>query len=131
VTDWQWVGETTILAVHEQQLAEHGGSAGIRDRGLLESALARPINRAGYGSPDVFELAAAYAFGISRNHPFIDGNKRTAYIAMELFLLKNGYSCEASDPDALLTMVQLAEGQMTEQDYATWLRGHCVPFIDE
>jgi death-on-curing protein len=131
VTEWRWIGEPTILAVHEQQLAEHGGSDGVRDHGLLESALARPINRAAYSDPDVFDLAASYAFGIARNHPFIDGNKRTAYVAMELFLLKNGHICEASDADALLMMLQLTEGNMTEEAFAAWLREHSVPFDEE
>jgi len=91
MTGWIWVDPTVVLAVHEEQLAEYGGSAGIRDAGLLESALARPKNLAAYGEPDVAELAASYGFGIARNHPFVDGNKRTAFVSVELFLRLNGY----------------------------------------
>ncbi len=126
MTEWRWVNIATILAIHDSQLAEHGGSVGLRDGGLLESALARPINRAAYGEVDVFDLAAAYAFGIARNHAFIDGNKRTAYVAMELFLFKNGYVLGASDADAVINMLQLAEGAMTEEAFAAWLRAASV-----
>jgi death on curing protein len=119
-----------MLAIHDEQLAEHGGASGLRDKGLLESALARPINRAAYGKGDAFDMAAAYAFGIVRNHPFVDGNKRTGYVAAELFLMKNGCLLVADDRDAVLTMLQLAEGTMTEEAYATWLRKNSAPYED-
>jgi len=125
---WKWIGAATILAIHDEQLAEHGGSSGLRDAGLLESALARPINRAAYGEGDAFDMAAAYAFGIPRNHPFVDGNKRTAYVAAELFLMKNGYLLAASDQAAVLAVLQLAEGTMTEEAFVTWLRENSIPF---
>ncbi|MGH7090535.1 MAG: type II toxin-antitoxin system death-on-curing family toxin [Stellaceae bacterium] len=121
----------TILAIHDEQLAEHGGHSGVRDLALLESALARPLNRAAYGEGDAFDLAAAYAFGIARNHPFFDGNKRTGYVAAELFLMKNGYVLESTDVASVLAMLQLAEGTMTEEAFAKWLRENSTPFKDE
>jgi death on curing protein len=128
MTDWKWLGEGTILAIHDEQLAEHGGSSGLRDKNLLESALARPMNRAAYDNGDAFDLAASYAFGISRNHPFIDGNKRTAYVAAELFLMKNGHMLTASDEQCVISMLHLAEGGMTEEEFAEWLRANSVAF---
>ena len=119
-----WIDEKVIWAIHEAQLAEHGGSAGIRDAGLLASALARPINLAAYGSPDVSDCAAAYGFGISRNHPFIDGNKRTAFVCTELFLALNGHSLAANDVDCVLTMLAVASGELDEAAFAAWLRDH-------
>lgn len=117
-----WVGRPIILAVHEEQLAEHGGASGIRDEGLLESALARPLNRAGYGEPDIPELAALYAIAIARNHPFIDGNKRTAYVALELFLALNGLRLAVSDADAVLAMLAMAAGDMHDDAFTGWVR---------
>ena len=119
---WIWIDPAVVLAVHEEQLAEHGGAAGVRDVGLLESALARPRNLAHYGEPDVCELAAAYAFGLARNHPFIDGNKRSAFVATELFLLLNGWHLTASDADCVLVMLNLAAGELDEAPFADWLR---------
>lgn len=120
---WTWVVDSVALAVHEAQLAEHGGIAGIRDEGLLSSALARPQNQAAYGEdPDAVDLAAAYAFGIARNHPFLDGNKRTAFVVMELFLNLNGWILEAEDPECISPMESLAAGDLSENDYAAWLR---------
>ncbi len=113
-----------VVAVHEAQLAEHGGDSGTRDAGLLDSALARPANLLAYGKPDVFALAAAYGYGISRNHPFIDGNKRTGFVAAELFLRLNGYQLGASDADCVITMLAVAAGDFTEEVFATWLRQH-------
>jgi len=122
---WIWVVETVALAVHEAQLAEHGGFAGIRDEGLFSSAMARPQNLAAYGDrPDVADLAAAYAFGLARNHPFLDGNKRTAFVVMELFLNLNGYSLEADDAECISTMESVAAGNSSEKSLATWLRAH-------
>jgi len=110
-----------ILAIHEIQLAEHGGRVGVCDQGLLESTLSRPVNRASY---DAAAIAAAYAFGLAKNHPFIDGNKRTAYVAMELFLADNGFTLTTSDEASLLNMLSLAAGDMSEEDFALWIRGN-------
>lgn len=115
------------MAVHEEQLAEHGGAAGVRDQGLFESALARPQQVARYGEPDAADLAAAYAFGLVRNHPFIDGNKRTAYVSAELFLAMNGFGMVASDESAVLTTLALAASDIDEAAFAAWLRRHLQP----
>jgi death on curing protein len=122
MTAWTWVLEATALAIHSEQLREHGGGDGVRDLGLLQSALARPENLAAYGAPDVAALAASYAFGIARNHPFIDGNKRTAYVVGELFLGLNGFELVASDADAVLTFMALAAGELSEDQLAEWFR---------
>ena len=122
MSDWIWLDIAVIYAVHDEQLAEHGGSAGVRDAGLLESALAKPQNLAAYGHPDVIALAASYGFGIARNHPFIDGNKRTAFVAVELFLDLNGYELTATDADCVLTMLALAAGEIDEAAFADWIR---------
>ena len=121
---WVWLDADVLRAVHEEQLAEHGGATGTRDDGLFESALARPQNLASYGEPDAADLAAAYGFGIARNHPFIDGNKRTAFVAVELFLHLNRFGLVAGDADCVLTMLALAAGQMDETTFARWLRQH-------
>jgi death-on-curing protein len=126
MTEWVWIDPAVVLAVHEEQLAEHGGSSGVRDVGLLESTLARPMNLAAYGEPDVAELAASYSFGIARNHPFVDGNKRTAFVSVELFLRLNGYRLSADDSACVLTMLAVAAGEMDEANFADWLRRHCV-----
>ncbi|WP_284620336.1 type II toxin-antitoxin system death-on-curing family toxin [Aquabacterium humicola] len=120
--NWVWIDPAVILAVHEEQLAEHGGAAGIRDAGMLESALARPRNLAHYGKPDVAALAAAYGFGLARNHPFVDGNKRSAFVAVELFLCLNGFTLAATDADCVLVMLRLASGDLDEPTFAAWLR---------
>lgn len=119
---WVWIDKAVLLAVHEEQLAEHGGAAGTRDIGLFESALARPEHLARYGSPDAADLAAAYGYGIARNQPFIDGNKRTAFVATELFLELNGFRLAADDSACVLTMLAVAAGQMDEATFARWLR---------
>jgi death on curing protein len=119
-----WLRPDTILAIHDAQIAEHGGLPGVRDLGLLESALARPKNLGGYGSPDVAALAEAYGFGIARNHPFADGNKRTAFVAIELFLDLNGYVFVADDADCVLTTLQLAAGELSEEALADWIRAN-------
>jgi death-on-curing protein len=121
---WRWLNADVLQAVHLEQLAEHGGAPGTRDEGLFESALARPQNLALYGEPDVFDLAAAYAVGLAKNHPFIDGNKRTAYVAMELFLMLNGQELTADDASATLTMLSVAAGDIDEPTLAQWLRDH-------
>ena len=107
-----WIASEVLYAVHEEQLAEHGGLAGLRDANALESAVARPEQLAHYGTPDWAELAAAYGYGLARNHPFADGNKRTAFVAVELFLALNGYELMANDADCILTMLSLAAGDM-------------------
>jgi death on curing protein len=119
-----WLAGEVLRAVHEEQLSEHGGAPGTRDDGLLESALARPGHFAARGEPDVADLAAAYGFGIARNHPFVDGNKRTAFVAVELFLELNGAELVAGDADCVLTMLAAASGQMDEPTFARWLRQH-------
>jgi death-on-curing protein len=122
-----WIEESVVLALHEEHLAEHGGPVGIRDRGLLESALFRPQNLIGYGDPDLAALAAAYGFGLARNHPFIDGNKRTAFTVMELFLALNGQELIADDPPCIVTILKLAEGSLTETELADWIRVNANP----
>lgn len=124
---WRWVSAEVLLAVHEEQLAEHGGAAGVRDLGLFESALARPQNQAAYGNPDAADLAAAYGVGLAKNHPFIDGNKRTAFVAVELFLALNGHDLVADDADCVLTMLSVAAGSLDEPGFAAWLRTHSRP----
>ena len=130
MTDWRWIDQAVLIAVHEMQLAEHGGGAGVRDLALLESALAGPLNLVAYGEPDACALAAAYGCGIARNHAFIDGNKRTAFVPVELFLRLNGWQLAASDADCVLTMLAVATGEMTEDEFAVWLRLHVSPFKD-
>lgn len=127
MTDWTWIQREVIVAIHEMQLAEHGGLEGVRDAGLLDSALGRAQNLAAYASPDVCALASAYGWGISRNHPFIDGNKRTGFVAAELFLSLNGYELQASDADCVITMLAVAAGELSEDAFAAWLRQHCAP----
>lgn len=124
---WRWIKESSVLAIHEEQIAEHGGLAGIRDLSLLLSALARPQHLEAYGNPDVADLGAAYAVGIARNHPFLDGNKRTAWVVAETFLLKNGYELIASDRDGVTTMLAVADGTMSEPEFALWLRTYIRP----
>ena len=126
-TAWVWLDSQVLLAVHSEQLTEHGGATGTRDIGLFESALARPQNLAQYGSPDVAELAAAYGFGLARNHPFVDGNKRTAFVAVELFLALNGCELLADDVQCVLSMLALAAGSMSEAEFAIWLRANIRP----
>lgn len=119
-----WLRLDVVLAIHDAQLAEHGGSTGLRDRGGLESALARPQNLAAYGAPDLAALAAAYAFGIVRNHPFVDGNKRTGLVAMETFLALTDTTLQADDAGCVLTFTDLAAGGMSEERLAAWVRQH-------
>lgn len=122
---WVWIAESVVLAIHEVQLAEHGGMVGVRDENLLASALARPRNLDAYGDkPDIAAIAAAYAFGIARKHPFFDGNKRTAFVLMELFLNLNGWLLEASDADCITTIQALAAGDLSEENLAARLRQH-------
>ena len=122
-----WLSRRLILAIHSEQLAEHGGAMGLRDPGLLDSALARPLNRAGYGQPDIAELAALYAIALARNHPFIDGNKRTAYVAMETFLVVNGCRFPVTDADAVVTMLAMASGEIPDEEFISWARLNVSP----
>lgn len=120
--EWRWVTHAATLAAHGEQLAEHGGAEGLRDIGLFESAMARPRNLAAYGKADAAALAASYAYGLARNHPFIDGNKRIALVVAELFLAKNGYALQARDPEIYAVFMELAAGGLTEDELAQWLR---------
>lgn len=122
MTDWKWVRPETAEAIHDEQLAEHGGGAGVRDNGALLSALARPQNLVAYGSPDAAALAAAYAFGVAKNHPFVDGNKRTAWVLARLFLQMNGAILKFDAVEAVVVMLALAAGDLSEGELADWLR---------
>ena len=124
---WTLLLEEVVLAIHQAQLAEHGGGAGLRDHGLLLSALARPQQLLAYGDdPDAAALAAAYAYGIARNHPFVVGNKRTAFVVMELFLELNGGGLEVDDASAVATLAGVAGGTVSEADLAGWIRAHAI-----
>lgn len=125
--NWRWLRLDVVLAIHDAQIAEHGGISGVRDFGLLESALARPENLAAYGEADVSAFAAAYAFGIARNHPFGDGNKRTAFVAAELFLDLNGYDLIADDASCVMNILRLAAGELGEDQFADWIRANVRP----
>lgn len=128
MSDPVWLSSELIEAVHERQMIEHGGGSGVRDPGMLESAMARPQQRHVYGEDvDMISLAAAYAFGLSRNHPFVDGNKRTAAVACELFLELNGYQLIADDSDLYPVFMALAAGELDEAAFTEWLRGHARP----
>ena len=122
----RWVTKSVVLAIHEQQIAEHGGTAGVRNIGLLESALARPQNLAAYTEPDIAAMAAAYGFGVARNHPFLDGNKRTSYVVTFSFLRLNGIDVRADEATKLDLWLRLASGDVTEEQLAEWLRSHSV-----
>ncbi|MGC8495157.1 MAG: type II toxin-antitoxin system death-on-curing family toxin [Syntrophobacteraceae bacterium] len=128
---WRWLIEGVVIAMHGELIAEHGGSLGIRDAGLLSSALARPQHQAVYGEPTVFALAAAYAFGIIRNHPFVDGNKRTSFLAAYVFLDLNGWELMASEAEAVAAVLALAENEMDEAGFADWLKGKSVVRVAE
>lgn len=119
-----WLEKALVLSIHDRQIAEHGGSAGLRDEGLLESALARAQQLHAYGhpAPDLADLAAALAYGLARNHPFLDGNKRTAAVCCETFIELNGATLEANDLELFPSYLALAEGKLTERDFASWLR---------
>lgn len=126
MTDWTWIGMAVVQALHDRQLAEHGGLAGVRDMGAVESALARPINLVAYGAPDAADLAAAYAFDLARNHGFSDGNKRSAWVVARLFLMANGRELNFEQADALHMVLDLAAGKLTEAQVATWFRERIV-----
>jgi len=127
VDEPRWVSKRAVLALHREQLAEHGGSDGIRDEFLLDSALAKPQNVFAYASkPDLIQLAASYAFGIARNHAFIDGNKRTALVVSVLFLNRNGWDITLSKADEYATFLHLADGSLSEEELAVWFTRHTV-----
>ena len=123
-SQWRWVGLNVVLAIHDRQLAEHGGADGIRDRNAIESALARPLNLAAYGNPDAADLAAAYAYGLARNHGFVDGNKRTAWVTARLFLADNGQRLEFDPRDAIRVVEDVAGSHIDDADLAGWFRRH-------
>lgn len=118
---WLWIDPSVSHAVHDGQLGEHGGASGLRDAGLLESALARPLQLATSGEANAASLAVAYGFGLARNHPFVDGNKRTAFVAVELFLALNGGSLGASDADCVMAMLRVAGSELSEAQFADWV----------
>ena len=120
--NWRWIDRRLLVILHDESLAEHGGASGLRDEGLLESALARPLNLVAYGDPDVADLAAAYGVGLAKNHAFVDGNKRAAFLAVGLFLRLNGHRLMASQADATVTMLGVAAGEIDEAGFAQWLR---------
>ena len=122
MTDWVWLDPDVLLAAHDEQLAEHGGASGIRDPGMFESALARPRNLAAYGEPDAAALAASYAYGLVKNHAFVDGNKRIALVALELFLELNGYELGADDTQCVLMILSVASGASSQDDLTDWIR---------
>ena len=124
--NWRWIDKRLLLLLHDESLALHGGASGLRDEGLLDSALARPLNLLAYGDPSLAELAAAYGFGLAKNHPFVDGNKRTAFLAVGLFLRLNGQRLTASQPDATLTVLRVAASEISESDFAAWLRDNAT-----
>jgi len=127
---WNWIDLSVVLALHDEHLAEHGGPAGVRDRSALESALARPLNKADYADADIATLAAAHAYGIARNHPFADGNKRTALVVAELFLMLNGHALTASNAECVTTFLDLAAGTITEDELARWFRDYIEPLAE-
>lgn len=127
MSTWTWLDRAVLIAAHDEQLAEHGGAAGFRDEGLFDSALVRPLNLASYESPDVSALAASYAVALAKNHPFVDGNKRTAFVAMELFLWLNGHELNANDAECVLAMLAVAAGEWNEAPLTTWLHEHITP----
>jgi death on curing protein len=124
---WRWIDRRALLLLHDESIAEHGGAAGIRDEGLLDSALARPLNVVAYGEPDWADLAAAYGVGLAKNHPFVDGNKRAAFLAVGLFMALNGRRLVATQADATLTMLAVVAGSLDEAAFADWLRAHSTP----
>jgi death-on-curing protein len=124
--NWRWIDRRLLVLLHDESLAMHGGASGLRDAGLLDSALARPLNLVAGGDPDLAELAASYAFGLAQNHPFVDGNKRAAFLAAGLFLGLNGYRLTASQAEATVAVFGLASGEIDEPTFAAWLRGRVL-----
>ena len=127
MSGWKWINRQVLLLLHEESLAEHGGASGLCDEGLLDSALARPLNLSMYAEPDLADFAASYGVGLAKNHAFVDGNKRAAFLAVGLFLALNGYRLHATQADATLTMLSVAAGDIDEIAFADWIRIHCQP----
>ena len=125
--NWKRIDKRLLLVLHDESLSLHGGASGLRDDGLLESALARPLNLVAYGQPDHADLAAAYASGLAKNPAFVDGNKRAAFSAVGLFLALNGYRLTASQPDATMSVLALAAGGINEAEFASWVRTNSKP----
>ena len=126
MSQFRWIDKQLLVTLHDESLALHGGASGIRDEGLLDSALNRAVNLAMYGNPDFAELAVAYGVGLAKNHAFVDGNKRAAFLSIGLFLGLNGYKLKATQVDATLTMLAVAAGEMDEQNFASWIRKNAV-----
>ncbi len=124
MSDYRWINPQVLLLLHDESLAEHGGAPGLRDEVLLDSALGRPQNLLAYGSPDLSDLAASYGYGLAKNHAFVDGNKRAAFLAVGLFLMVNGHRLVATQAEATMTMLALAAGHMDESAFAQWIRRH-------
>ena len=124
---WRWLSRDALLLLHDESLAEHGGLPGLRDEGLLDSALARPRNLLAYGDPDCADLAAAYGTGLAKNHPFADGNKRAAFLSVGLFMLINRYRLQATQSEATLVMLSVAAGELDQEAFARWIREHAQP----
>jgi death-on-curing protein len=124
MSEWRWIDRRALVLLHDESLAEHGGAPGLRDEGLLQSALARPLNLVAYGSPDIADLAAAYGIGLAKNHPFVDGNKRAAFLAVGLFLALNGQRLVVTQTEATLVMLDVAASAIDENSFATWIRDH-------
>lgn len=127
MSQWKWVNRQVLLLLHDESLAEHGGAPGLRNEGLFDSALARPLNLALYESPDIASLAASYGVGLAKNHPFVDGNKRAAFLAVGLFLAINGFRLTATQVEATLTVLDVAAGAVDEVAFAQWIREHIAP----
>jgi death on curing protein len=123
---WQWIDKQLLIMLHDESLLLHGGASGIRDEGLLDSALNRAVNLALYSEPDFADLAAAYVIGLAKNHAFVDGNKRVAFLAVGLFLGLNGYKLTATQTDATQTMLAVASGEIQETHFAQWIREHSI-----
>ncbi len=124
---WRWLNRHALLLLHEESLAEHGGGSGLRDEGLFDSALARPLNLVAYGQPALAALAAAYGVRLAKNHAFVDGNKRVAFLAVGLFLANNGHRLVCTQVEATLTMLAVASSALDEPGFARWLRVHVEP----
>ena len=127
--NWRWVDRHALLLLHDESLAEHGGLPGLRDAGLLDSALARPLNLVAYGEPDLCELAASYCVGVAKNHPFVDGNKRAAFLALGLFLYLNGHRLTATQAEATLAVLAVATSEWDDATLAAWLRERIAPRV--
>jgi death on curing protein len=127
MSHWRWIDRRALLLLHDESIAEHGGAPGIRDEGLLDLALARPLNLAAYGEPDLADLAASFGVGLAKNHPFVDGNKRAAFLAVGLFLALHRHRLETSQAEATVVMLDVAAGTLDEPAFAAWLRAHTRP----